>query len=686
MWILPAIVTTRTTAHSSLIAFRGPWPASLLLFSGLLVFSPLLDGGTTHLAVMVIRLMVLFLATLYVSTGIRTGAFACPHLRIGPAALAYLGLATVSTVVSPYYHQSQQWLLVLLSYAGLLYLLVSCVREWDHISKLLVMLAGMGLFEALAALVQVLWFRTARPTGTFFNPNFLAGYLAAIWAVVLGVLCYVGTRRAGRRRLPRWALALSVAWLAVLLVAIIWSGSRGGMLAFLAGTGLVAGVRFGRKGLGVLTALLLVGLLVPNPLRDRLWTEHVVNPLSYTRWQMWQSSLLEMTDHRLGVGLGLYQYVYPRHALPVEGQITRYGKQAQSAHSEYLQMGVELGIVSLLLFAWGLFLLAREAVAALRLRLRRWQRGVVVGASGAVVGILTHAAVDSNLHEPSLAIVLTLCTGIILSARRLSGALPEPWWTLPIHSWSSRAVWTLVAVATVGILAVTTIRLGVAWTVFEDGSRALARQDAALAIADYRVAITLDPGKALYHSAIAGLYFQMFEQTGERRLAQESMVELQSAMALNPLDGRLPDMLGRVYLGLASSLTAAARGGQGEERTTWLRSALVAYEQAASLEPYSAFHRYELGRVHLALGDRRTAEDRFREAVDLEPNFLPGRERLARLYLWAGRIEEARREYREILARQQRYADWPKDPIEERFLSVDLAEVEAGLRKFPSHT
>src|SRR5213594_4419147 len=185
---------------------RLPSSAGLLLLSGLLIFSPLLEGGTTHLAVMIIRLTVLLMLGIYVARGIRNGALTVPSLRIGPAVLAYLGLAAFSTASSPYTHQSLQWLVVLLGYAALLYLLVCFIEGWDHIARLPAVLVGMGLFETGWALVQAGWFAAARPTGTFFNPNFLAGYLAAVWAIVLGYLCYArvgqgGILRAGSLRL-----------------------------------------------------------------------------------------------------------------------------------------------------------------------------------------------------------------------------------------------------------------------------------------------------------------------------------------------------------------------------------------------------------------------------------------------------------------------------------------------------
>ncbi|MGH7164745.1 MAG: O-antigen ligase family protein [Nitrospiraceae bacterium] len=675
------LVANWTGPHRWRDRLRFSSPPALLLVIVLLVFSPLLEGGTTHLAVMIIRLLILLLAGLLLATGLRAGTLTCPSLGLGPVILAYLGLAALSTLLSPYTHQSLQWLIVLFSYAGLLYLLVSFISEWDHIGVLLAVLVGMGLGEAGLAVIQAGWFSAPRPSGSFFNPNFLAGYLAAAWSVLLGSLCYrwrgVGWAR-GTRGVLVPGLAMSA--LALLLTAIVLTGSRGGLLALAIGTALVVGVRFGRKALAVLFLVVLAGLLLPTPLRDRFMAEHAENPLSYARWQIWQRSASEMIEHPIGIGLGLYQYAYPRYAIPVEGQIARFAKVAHTAHNEYLQMGVELGMASLVVFGWGVFMVAREAVAVLGQRLRRWQRGVVVGVSGATAGILTHAAVDSNLHEPAVAIVLTLCVAVILSMRRLAERAPRPASMIPIRS---RRLWAGVGALVIGLMTLGVARLGLAWQAFEAGSQAALRQAYTRAIAEYQTALSLDPGKALYHSSIAAVHFHVFRRSGEGASAEAAIAELQAAIALNPLDGRLQGLLGHVYVAVSAAIRPAETpaGAVQEQRTLWVRRAKTAFERAVVLEPFAASHHYELGRVWLALGEDDMAERSVRHAVELEPNFLPGREWLARRALDADRLEAAEREYQEIVARQKRYADWARDSVEERFLKVDAAGLRAALER-----
>jgi hypothetical protein len=665
---------------------RSCFSASLsieILISILLIFSPLLQGGTTHLAVMINRLLILSLFAVCLSIGIRAGALPWPVLKIAPAVLAYLGLACLSVVRSPYPDQSLQWLMVLLSYAVLLYILVSFLGEWDHIIRLLVVLIGIGIGESCLAIAQGGLFGTIRPSGTFFNPNFLSGYVGAVCTIVLSYLCYLHVGRLHLLRiswLSRVGLFASLCIVALFLGAMIRTESRGGLMSMLVGVTLVIGLRFGRKGLGVLVLLIAVGILIPNSLRERFQVEHAQNPVGYARFQIWQSSVNEMLDYPLGVGIGLYQYVYPRYAFPIEGQIARYGTVAHTAHNEYLQMGVELGAASILIFSCGVAVVIREATWVLRQRLRRWQRGLIVGVSGATAGILVHAAVDSNLHEPAVAIILTLCVGIIFSIRRLATGEGQLWRIFPMRP---RLIWAGAGILIVGILALIVVRLGLGWMAYESGAHALDRGNFAEAIAQYRAAVTLNPGKALYHSSIAATYFQMFERSHEVAIAQAAVDELKSAIRLNPLDGRLSALLGHIYTRLASSAPRldTALESYNKNRSLWMRQAVVAYERAIELDPFAPFYLLELGRLHHKLGERQTGLTYVQRAVEMEPNFLPGREWLANAYLELDQPGAARQEYLEIVDRQQRYAGWNKDPLEMRFLKVDVGGLTAVLGK-----
>ncbi len=696
-------------------------PIWLCLLSGIVIFAPLLEGGTTHLAAMVIRLLVLLLAVTALVQGLRRRRFVWSGGRVGVVIIAFLGTAAASAVLSPYPAQSRQWLLVLCTYAALLYLIVFFLHRWNHVFVLLSVLATMGGLEAGSGLVQGLWLDRLRPTGTFFNPNFLAGYLAALATMLLGVVAWCwpknwsfreivrrlaelvqGSRTdrscgeakrksAGRTRLQglsntyadlRWLPSVSALLLGAILLlgvmglALIWTGSRGGMLALLAGIGTILVLRRVWKGMLVIVALIALLMLLPTPWRDRVLVEHQLNPVTYARLQMWQQAMRMMTDHPFGVGLGLYQYVSPRYAFPVEQQVARYLRVPRTPHSEIAQIGAELGVIGLVLFGWGVIEVTRRATAVLRLRLARWQRGIVTGAIGTTVSVLVHAAVDSNLHEPPIAILLVVCVAVILIAPRLAkrGVQPEPA-LIVRRPW----LWGAVGGGVLVALICTVIMLGFAWLFYATGEQALDRGDLERAVTYYRRATELESDRALYHSALGAVYFRLHQRTGNPDALMAALGEVRTAIACNPLDGRLRAILGEVAVALASRREPVPTS---EEKRAWLLTAKDTYREAVRLMPYAVFERLAFGKVLWALGEREEAERQVREAVNLEPNFLPGRAWLLRIYL--SRQDErqrAKHEYEEILDRQRRYPLTALAPFERPYIEVDMSAPARALHR-----
>ena len=667
----------------------SPRRVGLALLGALLVFSPLIDGGTTHVAVMIIRLMILCLLGVHLLHGISIRGIAVPRIASGYAIGSYLGLGLISAVFSDYTNQSFQWIVVLVSYAVFLYLLVSFLTAWECVATLAAILVGMGLFEAGCVFVQAWWYLRPRPSGTFFNPNFVAGYLAAVGVLLIGLSCSIISGR------TKWIAArgyriLGVTVGAILVgsicIAVVLTKSRGGGLALLGGLALVLGLQFGRKGIGLFLLILLAALAIPNPWRDRFYVEYLTNPVGYARWQIWQSAVVEMMEHPFGIGLGMYQYHAPRYMFPIEGEITRYGRLAHAAHNEYIQMGVELGWASLLVFCWGVVAVARDIRKGLSLRLRQSQRGLLIGTSAAAGTILLQAAVDSSFHEPAIAILLAACVGICLSIRRLSRQ--EAASETHVVSIYSPAIAYVLSFILIGGCTIEIVKLGWAWIAYDEGSRAVRTEDLPKGIDLYKKAVAMDPGKAMYHNSMAAAHFQLFQKNRNADAINAVLTELQTAASLNPLDSRIHERLGFVYAWLANSLPASdyLSVGQRKQKAAWLQSARSTYLRALELEPFSAFHRLELGRLSLALGDREGAKAWVQESLAIEPNFLPGRAWLAHFYVDTEQMDSAIQEYREIVERRRRYSDWPKNPMEERFLSVDLRGLESALERAGART
>lgn len=650
----------------------------LIVITALVVFSPLQEGGTTHVAQMIIRLLILAWAGSAVVLGIQRGRLTVPVLSVRYLLMAFLGFAVVATIFSPYAHPGRQWLLTIICYAMFFYLLVSSVDRWEHVHTLTAVIVLAGVGEAALAILQGVAWHVMRPSGTFFNPNFLAGYLAVSWAMLLSGVVH------GYRRDAAWSSAwLSPAlwWsgilasLGSLFLAVMLTQSRAGMIVLLVSTAFILTVRYGWKLAGsCLLFLVLAGLFLPTPLRERVLAEHQQNPVSYARWQMWQGAIAQMVDHPFGIGLGLYQYTYPLYAFPVEGEIARYGKVAQTPHNDYLQMGIEMGVGAMAVFAAGVFMLGRELRRALQARLSRRQRSLILGTGGGGMALLVHAALDSSLRESALAILLVLCAGLIVSAARLTTRSTDVVHVITIRS---RLVWGIGTACLLFLVGAEISRLGVAWLTFDTASRQAVAGETDIAIQGFKQAIALDPGKSLYHHGLGSVYARAFDASRDREMFQLAHAEFKEAIELNPLDSRLLGLLAQLYVSAAQ--VPSVSGRLDEQETLWLRAAVRVYERAVRLAPCSAPYRYEQARLHWMLGERPAAEQQAKEAERLEPNFLPARALLAQLWVDAGRIDDARQELHEIQTRQARYEQWNKTSLDRAFLRVDVAPLRVAV-------
>ncbi|MGB4893826.1 MAG: hypothetical protein WBO94_04905, partial [Nitrospira sp.] len=185
-----------------------------------------------------------------------------------------------------------------------------------------------------------------------------------------------------------------------------------------------------------------------------------------------------------------------------------------------------------------------------------------------------------------------------------------------------------------------------------------------------KAAVSLDPGKALYHHGLGSVYARAFEASRDKQAFQLAYAEFKQAIELNPLDSRLLGLLGQLYLSAARvSLSPASLDDQ---QKVWLHAAVQVYERAIQLSPFSAMYRYEQARLYWMLGERSDAERRGKEAENLEPNFLPARALLARLWIEVGQVDQARGQVREILARQARYKERSMNSLDHAFMNVDV--------------
>ena len=606
------------------------------LAGALLLVSPLIQGGTPRLPTLMVEWGILSLVIFWAVSWGRS-----PQREIRVNSLdALLGVFAFwvffSTLFAPYYHEAEAASLLIVGYLAL-YWFLAYHPSFTGLSLALGALRVQASFQALLVLAAGLAGRD-RPAGTFFNPNFLAGILAAALLLVVGGLIFPGSGE-GRRR--PWRLALNVLEGALLLAALLSTGSRGGALALAAGLLVLLVLRSSRAAAAGISALVAALLLIPNPFVQRLQTLPQTDNFAFTRLSIWKSAWTMMIDHPwLGIGLGQFEYVSTRYAFPVTTHWARYTRVAENAHSEYLQAGAELGIPGLLLVLGVVALLAQAAVRRLR-TLPRASWGPIVTLLAAIVSIAVHAAVDFPLHTPPAALLLV----ILAAGLRLNGVTgPER-----VVSLRVRPVYAGAAVLVALLLAVSAARPVLGFSYFLAGIGAprdlfhekRSLQEAPRADLPPAEALRLigraarvDSTNAPYRRALGSHLFQGFlrGEGGPGALSQ-ALFQLNYAAELNPNQYQY-----QVNLGQAMT-TLARRDPPGRDH---LEAALGHYRRAAELAPFQLQIWTDIGLLTDEMGDVAAAEAAFRRAVAIEEYYLRGWFNLGTFYARRGRLAEAR--------------------------------------------
>jgi tetratricopeptide (TPR) repeat protein len=265
----------------------------------------------------------------------------------------------------------------------LLLVITAVVRRGASAWTLLVALLASATLLSLRACFEYLLNRWVgipnwRVFASFFNPNLLAGYLVMVAPVTMGILLATpsfrfplqagGTARqspplklplpTGRsqphslRFSPAYLLSalLTVAlWLQV--SALVLTGSRLGMLAFLIAAGVFLLLALGWRVLtrDFLMRLALVGVLLLAVVWLSLPAAQRLTPQAATqevhsgsfRIETWKGTLqMALANPLLGVGPGAFEWRYPRYA---SVGFTRL------AHNTYLELMAEAGVLALLL-------------------------------------------------------------------------------------------------------------------------------------------------------------------------------------------------------------------------------------------------------------------------------------------------------------------------------------------------
>jgi O-antigen ligase len=272
----------------------------------------------------------------------------------------------------------------------------------------------------------------ARLRGTFFNPNHLAMYLEIALALAFAWGWWAVRRARAELAIDRRVLSLAppaMVWL-TLFAGVAFTGSRGGLMAVLAGLvvqGMLLATVQRRWAPAVLgAAVAAAGIAAVLALGLQSGPARMLSTLPFdvsfgARRQAWAATLALWRSFPItGSGLGTFRDAFTL-VQPAGLDGTWW-----HAHSGPLELLATTGLIGPLLVGAGLAALLLRLLAVLRGGRRSEDRAAGLAALGAIAAVAVHECFDFGLTMPANALTLAVLAGAAASARLASAAPPRP--------------------------------------------------------------------------------------------------------------------------------------------------------------------------------------------------------------------------------------------------------------------
>ena len=308
---------------------------------------------------------------------------------------------------------------LLLLFAATIVLLDSASR----IRRMAIVITVFGFAYAFYAILQSVLsplkiyglYEAGAPFGSFVNRHNFAAYMEMTMALPLGLM-FVGAVGKDKR-------LLYVTGIALMGVALLLSGSRGGLVAFVAEVIFLALLTAGMKsrsklGLKLALAALLLAAIIGGAIfvggetsLTRVAETAATQDVTTGRSNIWQVTLRVIAANMpFGAGFGAFGVAYTPHD-SMSGL-----ERVEQAHNDYLQVLADAGIVGLLIgafFLWRLFLLGRDALSISN----SYRRGIALGALAGIFAILVHSIFDFVLHTTAVSVLFLTLLGMLIASR-----------------------------------------------------------------------------------------------------------------------------------------------------------------------------------------------------------------------------------------------------------------------------
>ncbi|PKM92870.1 MAG: hypothetical protein CVU80_01070 [Elusimicrobia bacterium HGW-Elusimicrobia-4] len=417
---------------------------------------------------------------------------------------------------------------------------------------------------------------------TFGNPIFFAAFLIA--TIPLSVYKLIQEQEPSYK----------ILWFFILisyLIALYFTKTRASWIAFIVSSIVFIFLSLNSKS----KKLLLIFVLVIFGFLFTLKTKNV-----WMRQQghlvIWRDSLrMLFAQPVLGVGIGSFHIKFPDYA---SDELKKIWPQTQNivndAHSEFVQILAELGVVGFGIFLWILFSVFYNAHQFYKRLHDREEFLIYTALFSSVIGLLVQNLFSVDMRFTISSFYLFSVFGILSSHSTVK--------TKEIKLRKSEKIFIILVLFS------------------------------AVVFLEYKMVIKQYRSWKIVFESKDFLDKRIVNSAAQKK-------EIEKMIASNPSDARLYFKLGYLFANEIKVNKSAAP------------SAIANFTKAALLDPKvengGAFNN--LGNIYFTLGDRKSAKENYIKAISINPSLIDARLNLGIAYYYEGKLKESSAEFEKVL-------------------------------------
>lgn len=606
----------------------------------ILFLAPMVAGKLSPIPSLAIQILVFLAAMLWLIQAAREDSLRIPDRWISYPLAVFFLLLIISAIGSASLHATIRELANIASYLLVFLMVISLRANRPAVYGVLASLMASAFLVGILGIKEYMLAPNSgwRVFSTFFNPDFLAGFMALILPIALAWY------------LSRAPLGFSIGLGLTVILAfsgVLMSGSRFGSLAAVGGIAVFLILALISRSLKkahlvkaalLLPVLALIFLTLGRPLAGRISATQAQSHSGGFRIYTWKGTARMAAANPInGTGLGTFEIAYPRYALVGFTKL---------AHNTYLQLAAEAGPLTPVV----LIIILGSSTLPLTIRLTRrqlaadqdWTPLMASGLLGGVAASMARNVVDSDWYVTAIGISFWAVLGAVVALTGGGRIVPVTRRTLNLSV-------TFVALASLTLIIMLAAELSVAW------GNALWAQQPDKAISRYQLAARLDPLNAGFRQRLGSAYIALARETGNPAYADQAERELKQAIRLEPASAKNYYQLGRVFEFYPKSREAIEAFAGALERNPNAPEVMLAladrYEKSDQADMAWMVWKRMVALEHTPFEDVRAVPEM------VEPEFIFAHIALARDFERQGDRAAAKEEYEIALDRVERYQE-----------------------------